>query len=392
MLIIARFSAWFLSCFRIISRRNLKGLDIMIKVLHIGEYVQGGVATYIKTLITKDREYGVDNYLFMSEDKSEHVWDFPADKIDYYPYHRSLFSLLPAMRMIHNHIRKIDPDIVFFHSSWAGMMGRVPFFCTKKRPRVIYNPHGWSFLMDVGKWRKRFYSLIENVLAAETDVIVDVSKHEYDCGVQYGLPKDKMRVIYSGIPDLDVSTPCEVKFSKEKINILFVGRFDRQKGLDILLDAFHKNRFPRLHLYVIGAPVISTQLNEYHNEENITFLGWIQNEAIGSYYRACDAVIMPSRWEGFSVVALEAMRYGKAILASDATSLPEQVEDGVNGCLFSLEDDVQLTKILQNLSADKLITMGKKAREFYCERFTSERMLNDFLNMYQSLVKDAEKP
>ena len=94
---------------------------------------------------------------------------------------------------------------------------------------------------------------------------------------------------------------------------------------------------------------------------------------------------MPSRWEGFSIVALEAMRYGKAILASDRTSLPEQVEDGVNGYLFSLDDEMQLTTILQNLSSEKLVAMGKQAREMYCERFTEARMLDDILSMYRYL-------
>ncbi len=358
----------------------------MIKVLHIGEYVQGGVATYIKTLITRDREHGIDNYLFMAEEKSEHGWDFPADKIVYYAYHRSMVSLIPAMRAIQKHIRRIEPDIVFLHSSWAGMLARVPLLFGKGRPRVIYNPHGWSFLMDVPMCKKRIYSMIEQVLAKKTDVIINVSKYEYDCGIKYGMPQEKMKVLYSGIQDVaGIESKKTVHFSDGVINILFVGRFDRQKGLDFLLDVFHKNKFPHLHLNIIGAPVISTETNDYYDDEQISFLGWVQNSQIGEYYRAADAVIMPSRWEGFSIVALEAMRYGKAILASDRTSLPEQVEDGVNGYLFSLDDEMQLTTILQNLSSEKLVAMGKQAREMYCERFTEARMLDDILSMYRYL-------
>ena len=356
----------------------------MIKVLHIGEYVQGGVATYIKTLITRDRENGIDNYLFMAEEKSEHDWDFPADKIAYYAYHRAIVSLIPAMRAIQKHIRRIEPDIVFLHSSWAGMLARVPLLFGKECPRVIYNPHGWSFLMDVPMWKKRTYSLIEWLLAKKTDVIINVSKYEYDCGIRYGMPEEKMKVLYTGIPDITAAAAQKsVRFSDDVINILFVGRFDRQKGLDFLLDVFRKNKLPHLHLNIIGAPVISTETNGYYDDEQISFLGWVQNSQIGEYYRAADAVIMPSRWEGFSIVALEAMRYGKAILASDRTSLPEQVEDGVNGYLFSLDDEMQLTTILQNLSSEKLVAMGKRAREMYCGRFTEARMLDEILSVYR---------
>ena len=358
----------------------------MIKVLHIGEYVQGGVATYIKTLIVRDQECGIDNYLLMSEEKSEHDWNFPVGKIAYYAYHRSVLSLLPAMRAIQEHVRRIDPDIVFLHSSWAGMLARVPFFFGNRRPRVIYNPHGWSFLMDVPMWKKRIYSLIERILAKKTDIIINVSKYEYDCGIRYGMPQEKMKILYSGIPDVaGGESKKTVHFSDGVINILFVGRFDRQKGLDFLLDVFRKNKFPHLHLNVIGAPVISTETNDYYDDEQISFLGWVQNSRIGEYYRAADAVIMPSRWEGFSIVALEAMRYGTAILASDRTSLPEQVEDGVNGYIFSLDDKMQLTTILQNLSPEKLAAMGTHARQMYCKKFTSEQMLNKIVEVYRQL-------
>lgn len=216
------------------------------------------------------------------------------------------------------------------------------------------------------------------------DVGIYVSKYEYDCGIRYGMPEKKMKVLYTGIPDITAAVAQKsVRFSDDVINILFVGRFDRQKGLDFLLDVFRKNKLPHLHLNIIGAPVISTETNDYYDDEQISFLGWVQNSQIGEYYRAADAVIMPSRWEGFSIVALEAMRYGKAILASDRTSLPEQVKDGVNGHLFSLDDEMQLTKILQNLSSEKLVAMGKRAREMYCERFTEAWMLDDILSVYR---------
>ena len=358
----------------------------MIKVLHIGEYVKGGVATYIKTLITRDREHGIDNYLLMSEQKSEDTWDFPADKITYYSYHRSLFSLFPAMRAIQKHIRLIDPDIVFLHSSWAGMLARVPFLFGKKRPCVIYNPHGWSFLMDVSSWKKKLYAFIERILASKTDVIVNVSQYEHDFGLKFGIPKDKMRMIYNGISeDARISTE-NIGFSQDSINLLFVGRFDRQKGLDFLLDVWKQTNNNGIHLYVIGAPVISKEESIYHSDEGVSFLGWIKNDKIRAYYRSADAVIMPSRWEAFGLTAIEGFRDGCPVIASDRGALPELIQDGVTGYLFSLDDAHQLTAILQNLSSAKLADMGRRAREIYCEKFTAERMLDEVAAVYYSLI------
>lgn len=66
------------------------------------------------------------------------------------------------------------------------------------------------------------------------------------------MPQGKMKILYSGIPDVaGLESKKIVQFSDGVINILFVGRFDRQKGLDFLLDVFRKNKFPHLHLNVI---------------------------------------------------------------------------------------------------------------------------------------------
>lgn len=359
---------------------------IMVKVLHIGEYVQGGVATYIKTLIARDREHDIDNYLFMAEEKSEHAWDFPADKIVYYSYRRSLFSLFPAIRAIQKHIRMIAPDIVFLHSSWAGMLARVPFLFGKKRPCVIYNPHGWSFLMDVSIWKKRLYAFIERILAGKTDVIINVSQYEHDFGLEFGIPKDKMRMIYNGISDDACISAENIGFPQDSINLLFVGRFDRQKGLDFLLDVWRQTSKDRIHLYVIGAPVISRGGSIYHSDEGVSFLGWKKNDKIRAYYRSADAVIMPSRWEAFGLTAIEGFRDGCPVIASDRGALPELIQDGVTGYLFSLDDAHQLIDILQNLSSAKLADMGRRARELYCEKFTAERMLDEVAVVYRSLI------
>lgn len=57
---------------------------------------------------------------------------------------------------------------------------------------------------------------------------------------------------------------------------------------------------------VIGDNVIGGTQIEKHNTEKVTFLGWIDHEKLASYYEKCDAVVMPSRWEAFGLVAVEA--------------------------------------------------------------------------------------
>ena len=170
----------------------------MTRVLHIGEYVQGGVATYLDTLFS-DRN-GLDTYAMMSDEKSEHQWRLDDACVYYYPYQRGICSLLPAIFAVRKKVKEIQPDVIYCHSTWAGLIGRLPLLFAKTC-RVVYNAHGWAFLRDTAAWKRQLYAAVERVLASVTDTIVNVSHYEYESAIRYGLPKDKMVVIYSGILD-----------------------------------------------------------------------------------------------------------------------------------------------------------------------------------------------
>ena len=79
-----------------------------MKILHVGEYVNGGVATYLKTLINGLQQYkDIDNYLVMSKYKSEQNWGDMQDKVTYYEYRRSIWNIFKAMVFIYKFITLI---------------------------------------------------------------------------------------------------------------------------------------------------------------------------------------------------------------------------------------------------------------------------------------------
>ena len=114
-----------------------------------------------------------------------------------------------------------------------------------------------------------------------------------------------------------------------------------------------------MRLHVIGACV-----NEDRTEEpasNVNILGWLPRHAIDRYYAAADAVVMPSRWEGFGLVAIEAMRNGTAVIVSNRGALPELVEDGKTGHVFDLDegDLGNLERLLRGLDKSRLGSDGQ---------------------------------
>lgn len=353
-----------------------------MKILHVGEYVSGGVATYLKTLINGLQQYkDIDNYLVMSRYKSEQNWGDIQNKVTYYEYKRSILNIFKAMIFIYKFINKIQPDIIHVHSTWAGVFVRFPLLFVKKKAKIIYQPHGWAFLMDVSNLKRQIYILIEKILSIPTDKIINISNYEQNKAIEYGFNKDKMVMIYNGVADRKNTGSMKITMDKSKINLLFVGRLDRQKGLDIFLQTYEKYDFPNIHLYVIGTSVLDNAVPE--NTSKTIYLGWIDNKSIDAYYQACDAVIMPSRWEGFGLVAIEAMRNSKPVIASNAGALPELIQNNINGYIFALENKFSLKDILFKLDKNKLKTMGIVNRRLYLRNFTNEQFVINILDLYE---------
>lgn len=358
-----------------------------MKILHIGEYVNGGVATYIENLIDESKKGNIEIYLLMSSLKSIKKWNLDKGKIQYYPYKRSVLKIVPAMVDIYRHIKKVKPDIIHIHSSWAGALVRIPYLFLRKREKIVYTPHGWSFLMETPIYKQKIYVFIEKILERVTDKTINISRYEQIEAIKYGLTSSKMVVINNGVKDRmryeDKSTI--LKIDKNKINLLFVGRLDRQKGLDIFLKYYYQEEFPQLHLYVIGEGVLDN--TKVRNDSKTTYVGWVDNKEIDFYYNACDAVVMPSRWEGFGLVALEAMRNKKAVIASNRGALPELICHGVNGYICDITDGNSLKNILRKLEKENLKKMGLKGQKRFLRYFTYERFKKETYRLYVNLMK-----
>lgn len=354
-----------------------------MKVLHVGEYVQGGVATYISMLLNHSRHTEIKDYIICSDKNSEHKWALPEGQVHYYTYHRSIFQILPAMIAVWKEIRRLKPDVIYCHSTWAGLFVRFPMLFLGKPCRVLYNAHGWAFLRDTTSLKKAVYTLIERALSTRTDAIINVSGYEYKAAENAGISKKKLCLVYSGITPVKGETP-PVHLPKGVINLLFVGRFDAPKGIDYLLENFSKCKRKDIHLFVIGDNVVGdSEKIPMVNTEKVTFCGWIPHNQLDGYYKSCDAVIMPSRWEAFGLVGVEAMKYGRPVIVSNRGALPELVKIGENGYIFYFDHPESLIQILEKLDKRNLCRMGQKAEFIFMQRYESEKMLEKTILIYK---------
>lgn len=367
----------------------LDGDSYMI-IVHVGEYVNGGVATYLKNIIEfQAKEEKVRRiYLIMSNYNSETIsFESPKIKIIKFKYIRRVSNVLKLLKL-RKIIDKLNPDIVHFHSTFAGLI-RLTYFLRSAHYSVFYCAHGWSFLRDDMAIKTYTYGLVERLLAKKTDRIINVSKYEQRAAIDVGIPVDKMKVIYNSLKinkpkyDVNINSPF---IRKSSVKLIFVGRLDQQKGLDFVLSNYSFND-GKMELAVIGDNVVDHgfDYSPYHSNKNIHFLGWIDNDKIDTYINYSDALIMPSRWEAFGLTALEAMRTCKAVIASDAGALPEIVKNNQNGLLFKNGCATSLRDILSQIDRRKLVEMGKNGFNRLNTKFNPNRINQQLLNEYLSV-------
>lgn len=352
--------------------------------MHIGEYVKGGVATYVKEVTDYQQNCKEieEIYLMASDNNSDRDFNLPGNKLLFYRYKRDIKNVFKAMLQISRHIKQIEPDIVHIHSTFAGVFVRFPLFFKKKSYKVVYCSHGWAFLMDSAPFKKKIFIFIERLLSIKTDKIINISLNEQNKALEAGFLPKKLELINNGVNTRIRKGQTKLDVEKHKINLLFVGRFDKQKGLDILINFFKTYETTNIQLYIVGDSVLKNSQVEI--PENVINIGWIDNQELDSYYEICDAVIIPSRWEGFGLVAIEAMKNKKTIIVSDRGALPDLAKND-NGYVFSLDDLGTLRIILDSLNKEDLKLKGLNGYNYFIENFTSEIMNREIVNLYRQI-------
>ncbi|NDL62329.1 glycosyltransferase [Acerihabitans arboris] len=358
-----------------------------MKVLHAAETIKGGVATVLKQLMMSQ----IDSKKFTSVISlipNSQVEDLPGiDKQHIELFKRTgrnISSFCRLFILFSKNVIQNKPDIVHLHSTFAGVVCRVALIILwpVRRPKVIYCPHAFSFLMEGTSLKKKIYVLVEKFFLIITDKVICVSQYEKDEAYKLGVKSKKLVVIYNGVP---IRESVRHKQVNDTFNFLFVGRLDHQKGYDLLIEAMANIKNPNIKLTIIGESVHS-EIKKV-NLEGITYTGWLKSSELEKYFVEADALVIPSRWEGFAMVPLEAMSYHLPIIASNSTSLPEVVIDGVTGYLFKNGNADDLREKMLKMEGSDLDSMSLAGNTFFKEHFTSEKMVSNTLSIYTIILE-----
>ncbi|EPJ96495.1 glycosyltransferase-like protein [Pseudomonas psychrophila] len=359
----------------------------MIEVLHCAETIKGGVATYLKELIPLQRfHFGANNIaIIIPDSQRDELTPVEGVIILSYPDRKNrLLNSLAIAKATRAFLLKNPAKIVHIHSTFAGASIRPLLRLSFRDLKVIYCPHGWAWDRPTSIWKRQCTIWVERLLSTCCDRIVCISQHEKNTALRAGIKKSKLVVILNGIRESTensvVEPPC---WPKGNLKLLFVGRFDHQKGVDVFCSA----------LTLLGKNACGILVGDYvlgdtkrlEIPQNVNHVGWLKSNQLQNLYATADILIIPSRWEGFGLVATEAMRAGLPVIASKVGGLPEIVEHLNTGLLVSPCHTKELVEAINSLDAETLISMGKSGRERFEQMFTIVRVHEELLNTYKAL-------
>ena len=203
------------------------------------------------------------------------------------------------------------------------------------------------------------------------------------------IPSNRSHLLFNAIPERELKKTLK----KEQINILFIGRLEKQKSLNTLIRAIKnnidKNLEKNISLNIVGDGSLRIDLEklviELELSTKINFLG--EKKDVDQYYEKADIFILPSVWEGFGIVILEAFRAKTAVIASNIEGPAELIKNNYNGLLFEPKNVVELTDKIQFLINNKNERIEIAENGF--KTFTSEYSIKNYVNLLHKLYINA---
>ena len=220
------------------------------------------------------------------------------------------------------------------------------------------------------------------------DKVIGVSNSVKEYLVSAGeIPERKGVVVYNpvSIPDRTA------KIHRDYFNIIFVGRLEKVKNVEMLIRAFSQIDSQNAHLTIVGDGTEKDQLLHLTQQLNlrhkITFTGFSSSPA--DFLSNADLFVLPSFSEGFGIAAVEAMMLKVPTVCSNVGGIPEFISDSENGWLFNPHDEKKLVILLNEiLSMDpgELNDVAIKGYMSVIEKFTIEKYIQNLESLYNEFA------
>lgn len=357
----------------------------------------GGIQTVIRDFINTliKMKYSIDIHIVSFGDNNEIIYEngYVIHFIKRLNSPISRYWQLPEL--LKNKVLEIDPDLIHLHLQYPpySSLTQLPIpvittihglsnvFNKSVSPLIIYL--NFSFILTPYFEKKLLHS------ATKIIAVSSFMKNNVDSIIG---KNSKTIFIPNGI---DPQKYVNRKVSKQKGNpsLFCAGRLIKIKGIDILLKSLPavKIHYPDVRLYIAGdgpqynkLKILSAKLGL---DENIAFLGFLNNKEMIQFFASTDIFVMPSRFENAPITLIEALASGIPIVASDVGGIPEILCDGKYGILVEPENPIELARNILELTDNlelrtKMSEIGKERAQEY----TWDLIVKKTIELYQSVI------
>ena len=345
-----------------------------MRVLHIYAGARyGGAETYATDLIAALAAAGVEQAA-VTRPFPERIARLAAAGVAVHPEEFRRPAAFATRRRIRRIVREFAPTII---QAW---MGRAAAVVPSDTPVPVV---GWLG----GYYALRRYRTCDYYVGVTRDIIRHI--------VASGVPAERAQEIntFAALEDDPAAKRADHDTPETAPLLLCLARLHQKKGIDTLIRALAK--VPGAYLWIAGEGELRRALSRQAAASGVAarvrFLGWRADR--GALLRAADICVVPSRYEPFGTVMVEAWAAGVPLIAAAAAGPKAYVADGEDGLLFPVDDAAALADRINACIARPALARALRAagRSRYQREFTREKIVADYLALYRRLAQRGKR-
>jgi D-inositol-3-phosphate glycosyltransferase len=404
-----------------------KRLNIAMISIHscpvgmLGGRDTGGMNVYIRELAQElgKRGHAVDIYTMAHQPRHEPLMNLGQNVrlihletgVDENMPKAAIYAYVQRLACGVENFRKsndINYDLIHSHYWLSGLIG-------KQLQAWWHIPHAVMFhtlgavknSIGIGRNEPELRIEGEREVAGSCDrIIASTTKEQEDLINHYGASKDKITIIPCGV-NLDLFKPVDKEIARKELGldhqkvILFVGRIEPLKGLEQLLEAlsYMEGKKPPLLIIVGGdehsqgqVQILQRMAKELRIQDQVTFIGSVDQEKLPSFYSAADICAIPSYYESFGMVALESLACGTPVVATNVGGMRSLIRHSRMGRMVRKNHPHNLaSEISELLHQPGDDTRHIKTRRDRTTEFSWVIITDRILYEYNGLLSDQTK-
>lgn len=296
-----------------------------------------------------------------------------------------LKSCYDYSKLVYHEIKKLNPDVIYSQgfSVWYGIR--------KIGSKVIVNPHGlepFQTLEFIDTLKTAPMRILERYQFKYSAKVISLGgKLTEILSANVPSPRRKIVVIPNAVNLIDQQ---KRNFEKNTLQLLFVGRFAFNKGINILMQAISdlntEGYKDLLHFNIVGKGPLYEEYIQKYDYANVTFVGFADDATLAQQYRDNDLFVFPTLFEGMPTVVLEAMVTGMPIVVTD-TGATRELVDSSNGYVVEVNNVRAIKWAIQSfyqLSSDQRMQLSNASYNKVKDQFTWKHVAQKHLELFES--------